>query len=75
MDIVKLLSQMLEEFYPNFMEKTWPTSCRANVTAKVITADGNFLARLFDNLINNAIKYGSEGKKNHRKGGCQWIRL
>ena len=54
-DIVKLLSQMLEEFYPNFMQ--------SNVTAKVITADGNLLARLFDNLINNAIKYGSEGKK------------
>ena len=29
----------------------------------MITADGNLLARLFDNLINNAIKYGSEGKK------------
>ena len=31
--------------------------------AKVITADGNLLARLFDNLINNAIKYGAEGKQ------------
>ena len=29
----------------------------------MITADGNLLARLFDNLINNAIKYGAEGKK------------
>ena len=33
------------------------------MTAKVIKADGNLLARLFDNLINNAIKYGAEGKK------------
>ena len=31
--------------------------------AQVIVADGNLLARLFDNLINNAIKYGAEGKK------------
>ena len=62
-DIVKLLSQMLEEFYPNFMEKNQAYELQSNVTAKVITADGNLLARLFDNLINNAIKYGSEGKK------------
>ena len=63
LDIVKLLSQMLEEFYPNFMEKNLAYELQSNVTAKVITADGNLLARLFDNLINNAIKYGSEGKK------------
>ena len=62
-DIVKLLSQMLEEFYPNFMEKNLAYELQSNVTVKVITADGNLLARLFDNLINNAIKYGSEGKK------------
>ncbi len=62
-DIVKLLSQMLEEFYPNFMEKNLAYELQSNVTAKVITADGNLLARLFDNLINNVIKYGSEGKK------------
>ena len=62
-DIVKLLSQMLEEFYPNFMEKNLAYELQSNVTAKVITADANLLARLFDNLINNAIKYGSEGKK------------
>ena len=62
-DIVKLLSQMLEEFYPNFMEKNLAYELQSNVTAKVITADGNLLVRLFDNLINNAIKYGSEGKK------------
>jgi signal transduction histidine kinase len=29
----------------------------------MINADGNLLARLFDNLINNAIKYGAEGKR------------
>ena len=62
-DIVKLLSQMLEEFYPNFMEKNLAYELQSNVTAKVITADGNLLARLFDNLSNNAMKYGSEGKK------------
>ena len=62
-DIVKLLSQMLEEFYPKNKKKNLAYELQSNVTAKVITADGNLLARLFDNLINNAIKYGSEGKK------------
>ena len=31
--------------------------------ARVIDADGNLLARLVDNLINNAIKYGADGKR------------
>lgn len=62
-DVVKLLSQLLEEFYPNFMDKNLSYELQSNVPAKVITADGNLLARLFDNLINNAIKYGADGKR------------
>lgn len=62
-DIVKLLSQLLEEFYPNFMDKNLAYELQSNVPAKIINADGNLLARLFDNLINNAIKYGAEGKR------------
>lgn len=62
-DIVKLLSQLLEEFYPAFMDKGLAYELQSNVPAKVIKADGNLLARLFDNLINNAIKYGTEGKR------------
>ena len=62
-DIVKLLGQLLEEFYPSFAEKELIYELVSNVPAKTITADGNLLARLFDNLINNAIKYGADGKK------------
>ena len=62
-DIVKLLGQLLEEFYPSFMDKDLTYELKSNVPSQVITADGNLLARLFDNLINNAIKYGAEGKK------------
>lgn len=62
-DIVKLLSQLLEEFYPNFMDKNLAYELQSDVPAKTISADGNLLARLFDNLINNAIKYGAEGKR------------
>ena len=62
-DVVKLLSQLLEEFYPSFVDKNLSYELQSNVPAKVITADGNLLARLFDNLINNASKYGSDGKR------------
>lgn len=62
-DIVKLLGQLLEESYPNFANKGLSYELQSNVPAKIITADGNLLARLFDNLINNAIKYGAEGKR------------
>ena len=39
------------------------THLQSNIPAKIITADGNLLARLFDNLIGNAIKYGADGKR------------
>ena len=53
----------LEEFYPSFADKDLTYELKSNVPSQIITADGNLLARLFDNLINNAIKYGAEGKK------------
>ncbi len=62
-DVVKLLSQLLEEFYPSFVDKNLSYELQSNVPVQVITADGNLLARLFDNLINNAIKYGADGKR------------
>ena len=62
-DIIKLLEQLLEEFYPSFADKNLVYELKSNVAGQVITADGNLLARLFDNLINNAIKYGAEGKR------------
>ena len=63
LDIVKLLSQLLEEAYPSFVDKNLSYYFQSNVPAKMITADGNLLARLFDNLIGNAIKYGADGKR------------
>jgi integral membrane sensor signal transduction histidine kinase len=62
-DIVKLLSQLVDEFYPSFLEKKLAFDLKTNVSSKFINADPNLLARLFDNLINNAIKYGSDGKR------------
>ncbi|HCD45092.1 MAG TPA: two-component sensor histidine kinase [Lachnoclostridium sp.] len=62
-DVVKILSQLLEEFYPSFVDKNLSYELQSNVPAQIISADGNLLARLFDNLINNAIKYGADGKR------------
>ena len=53
----------MEEAYPNFVEKNLSYDLQSNVPVKIITADGNLLARLFDNLIGNAIKYGADGKR------------
>ena len=63
LDIVKLLEQMLDEFYPNFQEAGLTYEFISSQNSLQIEADGNLLARLFDNLINNAIKYGADGKK------------
>ena len=62
-DVIKLLSQLLEEFYPSFMDRNLSYELQSNVPVQVVSADANLLARLFDNLINNAIKYGADGKR------------
>ena len=62
-DVVKLLGQMMDEFYPTFENNHLEYELTSNVPGAVINADGKLLARLFDNLINNAVKYGAEGKR------------
>ena len=62
-DIVKLLEQLLEESYPSFVEKGLSYELKSNVPSLEITADGGLIARLFDNLIGNSIKYGADGKR------------
>ncbi len=74
-DIVRLLAQLLEESYPNFEKNHMSYDFTANVDSQVIRADGDLLARLFDNLINNAIKYGKEGKRVtvRLRADTQWV--
>ncbi len=62
LDIVKLMEQILDEFYPNFQDAGLSYEFTCQEPGIRIEADGNLLARLFDNLINNAIKYGADGK-------------
>ena len=61
-DLKKLLEQLLDEFYPQFSANDMQYEYEPEVSSVMMNGDGNLLARLFDNLINNAIKYGAEGK-------------
>lgn len=62
LDIIKLMEQLLDEFYPSFQEAGLEYEFQYSDPEIIIEADGNLLARLFDNLINNAVKYGADGK-------------
>ena len=61
-DIITLLAQLLDEFYPVFENNEMDYEYHPDASNFVIQGDATLLVRLFDNLINNAIKYGKEGK-------------
>lgn len=61
-DIVKLLEQLIDEFYPVFENSGMECSFTTQVHSLMMNGDGKLLARLFDNLLNNAVKYGRDGK-------------
>jgi two-component system, OmpR family, sensor histidine kinase VanS len=62
-DIVKLMNQLVDEFYPSFAEYDLNYEFVASHLSAVIKADGDLLARALANLISNAIKYGRDGKQ------------
>lgn len=62
LDIAKLLAQLLDEFYPLFTQNHLSYEYQPAQSAVMLSGDGALLARLFENLIHNAIKYGKEGK-------------
>lgn len=62
-DIVKLVDQLLDEFYPSFQENNLEFEFHTDKTSQIIEADGNLLARAIANLFSNAIKYGRDGKR------------
>lgn len=61
-DIVKMLEQMIEEFYPSFQENNIEHQFIAKERSIRLLADGGLLGRAFANLVGNAIKYGADGK-------------
>lgn len=62
-DIVKLVEQMIEEFYPLFNENNLECTLRRNIDSLILNVDGELMARAVQNLISNAIKYGKDGKR------------
>lgn len=61
-DIVKLVEQMTEEFYPLFIENNLEYTLKQNVYSLIMDVDGELIARAVSNLISNAVKYGKDGK-------------
>ncbi len=56
-----LIQQLNEEFYPMFEKHHVQT--RLDIQPDLImTADGEKLARVFENLFTNAVRYGTDGK-------------
>lgn len=77
-DIAKLMEQMIDEFYPVFEDKKLECIYHSDVNSLIIDADGDLIARLFENLINNATKYGADGKQlrvNVRYGGGEYVTI
>ena len=60
-DLSELLSQLKEELYPVFEKNN--LIARMNITSPLsIMGDGELLARVFENLLMNANRYGYEGQ-------------
>ncbi|MEO3946136.1 HAMP domain-containing sensor histidine kinase [Gorillibacterium sp. CAU 1737] len=62
LDMTDFLRQLAEEFVPS-LEKAG-MECRIHAEEKdlIVFADGDLLARAYENLISNAIRYGRDGK-------------
>ncbi|MFS0554945.1 sensor histidine kinase [Brevibacillus sp. 179-C9.3 HS] len=59
-DLSELLVQLNEEMYPSFEKNELVARC--NIAASlVIMGDGELLARVFENILTNAIRYGGDG--------------
>lgn len=61
-DLIELLNQLISELYPLFENNDLECSMQSNVNSLIINLDPKLIVRLFENLINNAIKYGKDGK-------------
>jgi signal transduction histidine kinase len=60
-DLAELLMQLSEEMYP-ILEKN-DLESRLNVAKQLyINGDGDLLARVFENLLTNAVRYGTDGQ-------------
>ncbi|MCU1806424.1 HAMP domain-containing histidine kinase [Cytobacillus firmus] len=61
LNLTDLLNQLKEELYPAF-KKNHLTARMDSTPHLPILADGELIARVFENLLTNAIRYGNEGQ-------------
>ncbi len=61
-DIIKLIEQEIDEFYPSFEDHNLVCEFKTYIPSAMVLGDGDMIARAFENLISNAIKYGKDGK-------------
>lgn len=61
-DLVQLVEQMVEEFYPLFQEEELECTTKYNISYLEMNMDGELIAQAVQNLLSNAIKYGKDGK-------------
>lgn len=62
-DLVKLIEQLLEEFYPIFQDNALECQFTKNVDRLELELDSELIARAVQNLLSNAVKYGRDGKR------------
>lgn len=63
LDLNTFLHQLVEEFVPQLQQRGLQCQVTATEPPVLIDADGELLARAFENLLTNAIQYGAEGKR------------
>ena len=63
LDITKFMEQIVEEFYPSFYENQIEVCTNFPTKSIFVDADGDLLARAIGNILNNAVKYGADGKQ------------
>lgn len=61
LDLSELLTQLTEEMYPVF-EKSKLTARLEAAPQLMTSGDGDLLARVFENLLSNAVRYGKDGE-------------
>lgn len=62
LNLRQLLEQLMDEMYLSFERNLLETEFICREKEIMIEGDGNLIARLFENLLNNAVKYGKDGK-------------
>lgn len=62
-DLNQFMIQIVDEFYPSLTEKQLVCVQDFYPEELKVCCDGELLARAIGNLINNAIKYGADGKQ------------